>query len=81
MKAIIRLVDGTEATYDTKDHKWHAEDKTFAEQLDIITYLLPHRYYRNYAEGIGKDVAAEIGAEVIYADQMDKEDGDPRALY
>jgi len=54
---------------------------SFAEHLDMITRSLPYRHYRNYAEGIAKDVAAEIGAQVIYADQMDQEDGNPRALY
>ena len=82
LKAIIRFIDGTEATCDTADHKWHAEDPELARQLDLDTESLPRDYYRNPAEGIAKAIAELIGAEVIYADPVDREDdSDPRALF
>jgi hypothetical protein len=67
-KAIIRFSDGTEATYDEDDHRWHASDPELARQLDIATERLPHDYHPNPAAGIARAIAAEIGAEVIHTD-------------
>jgi hypothetical protein len=82
LKAMIRFTDGTEATYDTADHQWHAEDPELVRRLDLDTESLPGDYDRNPALGIAKAIADLIGAEVISADPVDMEDdSDPRVLF
>jgi len=46
---------------------------------DDVPARAPH--YRNCAEGVARAIAEELGAEVIYADLMEKEHGGSSALY
>jgi hypothetical protein len=82
MKAIIEIVDGNQATYDSKDHKWHSDSKALEVFLEAIMRSLPHAYYPHRVEGIARAVVAKVtGSKLVYVDKATEVDHPPGTIF
>ena len=81
MPATIRFPNGTEATLLNNNGKWECADADMKENLELRTAMLPNRYYPDWFEGVAKDVAKEVGAEVVHVDPVPPNDDPPGTIY
>ena len=81
MTATIRFPDGTEATLLTEDGKWECADPDMKENLELRTAMLPFHYHPYPISGIAREIAREVGAEVIHVDRIPEDNDPPGTIY
>jgi hypothetical protein len=81
MTATIRFPDGTEATLLTEDGKWECADPDMKENLELRTTMLPYHYHPYPISGIAREIAKEVGAEVVHVSPIGGDDDPPGMIY